>query len=97
MTKIFLSFLPPAPLQAGGRKGKKHHRVSKKRRLRRQNVCEELSICFPRVILALKARLRFRGFIRKPRKKKIRPILLILSKNIFDLCLDNYEPISNTA
>ena len=46
MNKIFLPFLPPAPLQAGGRKGKKHHRVSKKRRLRRQNVCEGLSICF---------------------------------------------------
>jgi hypothetical protein len=46
MNKIFLPFLPSAPLQAGGRKGKKHHRVSKKRRLRRQNVCEGLSICF---------------------------------------------------
>ena len=46
MNKIFLPFLPPAPLIAEGLKGKKHHLFSKERRLRRRNVCERLSICF---------------------------------------------------
>jgi len=45
MNKIFLPFLPPAPLLAGGRKGKKHHLFSKERCLRRRNVYEGLSIC----------------------------------------------------
>ena len=46
MNKIFLPFLPPAPLLAGGPNGKKHYLFSKERRLRLGNVCEGLSICF---------------------------------------------------
>ena len=73
MNKTCLRFLPPAPLQAGSRKGKEHHRVSKKRRLRLQNVCEGLSICLYPVHSRAESAIAF-SWLHPEAAKEINPV-----------------------
>jgi hypothetical protein len=71
--RYFLPFLPPAPLIAGGLKGKKHHFFSKDRRLRRRNVCEGLSICFYPVYFRAESAITF-SWLHPEAAKEINPV-----------------------
>ncbi len=73
MNKIFLPFLPPALLLAGGLNGKKHHLFSKERRLSRRNVCEGLSICFYPVHSRAESAIAF-SWLHPEASKEINPV-----------------------
>ncbi len=73
MNKIFLPFLPPAPLIAGGLNGKKYHLFSKERCLSRRNVCEGLSINFYSVHSRAESAIAF-SWLHPEAAKEINPV-----------------------